>query len=155
MTPPIPPARAAHLFAHEQGETQQDAQRSFLRSLALFADTPVNFHGNCNGCIWCESSNDISTCLAFATDRGSGVIEITLADSGWLRADLIASGVPVLRAWIEDPYEEKEFWPDGADGVGEAPSRISKRGAWLTIDCARFPGVPPNANGYWQVEETA
>ena len=33
MTPPIPPARAAHLFAHEQGETQQDAQRSFLRSL--------------------------------------------------------------------------------------------------------------------------
>ena len=68
-------------------------------------------------------------------------------------AEVWVAGRLAARAWIEDPYEEKEGWPDGADGVGEAPLRLSKRGSWLSIEAARFPGVPAGENGYFQLED--
>lgn len=147
-----PPPRPAHLFAEEQGEPQEQAQLHFLHHLARFADPGVNFEGACTGRIWVEASDNTSARLAFTTNLAHGVIHIALAENGWLRAELIVNDVAMLGAWIEDPYEEKAFWPDGADGVGEAPGRISKRGAWLYVDCTHFPGVPANAHGYWQVE---
>ena len=57
-----------------------------------------------------------------------------------------------LRAWLEDPYEEKEFWPDGADGVGEGPGRISKRGSWLQVNMQRFDATL--GAGYWSLSDT-
>lgn len=152
MIAAAPPPRPAHLFAHEQGEPLQDAQRQLLLRLASFADPAIDFHGDCTGRLWLEASSDTSVRLAFSIDQAEGHIHLTAADNGWVRAEVTCSGASILRAWIEDPYEEPEVWPDGADGVGEAPGHISKRGAWLTIDSARFPGVPANAQGYWQVE---
>ena len=148
----LPPPRPAHLFAHEQGEPQQHAQAAFLRHLVLLCDG-VSFDGSAKGSIACEQLDDHGARLAFTSNIGAGHITLSRAENGWVRAELYLADTLILRAWLEDPYEEKAFWPDGADGIGDAPGRISKRGAWLTIDCARFPGVPANAHGFWQVEE--
>ena len=72
-----------------------------------------------------------------------------------MKAEVSAHGAVVFRAWLEDPYEEKEGWPDGADGMGEGPLRISKRGSWLSIDARSFPGAPAGENGYFQLEDNA
>jgi hypothetical protein len=153
MQTPSPPPRQAHLFDHEQGESLGDAQLGLLHRLASLADGGIDFHGDCTGNLQTAALQDRSAQLAFTSDRGGGLISLTIADNGWLRAEVFVADALVLRAWVEQAYEEKEFWPDGADGAGDAPGRISKRGGWLTIDCARFPGVPANEHGHWTVEE--
>ncbi|HRO02317.1 MAG TPA: hypothetical protein PLS69_01760 [Terricaulis sp.] len=78
-------------------------------------------------------------------------------ESGWVKAEVFVSGAHVFRAWVDEPFEEKEFWPDGADGIvppqGDPPGRISKRGLWLQLSCAAFPGAPDKGNGFWDVEQ--
>ena len=86
-------------------------------------------------------------------DLGFAQLELSLASDGWVKAELFHNTRVVFRAWIEDPYEEKEGWPDGAAGVGEAPLRISKRGGWLDVDAAAFPGVPVGKHGRFQIQD--
>jgi hypothetical protein len=89
--------------------------------------------------------------LLFDTDKGAGRIELFITNEFWVCAELFIGDELKLRAWVEAPYQEKAFWPDGADGIGEAPGRISKRGSWLQIYCPRFPGVSSEHSDYWDV----
>ncbi|HVY90436.1 MAG TPA: hypothetical protein VG942_16335 [Hyphomonadaceae bacterium] len=115
----------------------------------------ITFGGDAEGEIW--ETEEVSPSLfraPFSCDRGDGVLELSMAPDGWVKAELLLGGAMIFRAWIEDPYEEKEGWPDGADGIGEAPLRISKRGSWLSLDVVRFPGVTAGKDGYFTLEET-
>jgi hypothetical protein len=148
-----PPPRPAHAFQAGEGVSGEAAARQLLAILALWCEPPLAFRGDAEGEVSLALQTDAHVALAFASNLGAGEIDIFLDADGWLRAEVLVDGAPPLRVWIEDPYEEKEGWPDGADGVGEAPLRISKRGTWLNIDCARFPGVPAGQHGLFQLED--
>ncbi len=152
--PEHPPHRAPHYGDNETYNwPPEDCARGLISQLASWVLTPVEFRGDARGRIWSKTrpDGDCAT-LFFKSDRGDGVIELQRHESNWVRAELRIAGELQLRAWLEDPYEEKEFWPDGADGADEGPGRISKRGAWLQIDARRFPGVP--SDKYWSVSDT-
>ncbi|HYD89479.1 MAG TPA: hypothetical protein VEA80_18510 [Vitreimonas sp.] len=154
-----PPQRAPHYTDNEQyGWDLRQCAINLIATLSNWVSDPVEFTGDANGRIWRVREDDRSGArLFFTSDKGDGVIELSVHESCWVRAELQVGGELKFRAWIDDPYEEKEFWPDGADGVtppnGDAPGRISKRGRWLQIDCARFPGAAVGENGYWSVED--
>lgn len=75
-----------------------------------------------------------------------GRIELSIAPSLWVRADVYLKDVWFARGWIERCYEEFEIWPDAADGVigpkveDDPPGRISKRGYWIQFDTGQWPG---------------
>ena len=131
---------------------------NLLNQLADWCSRPLEFDGDAKGRIWhFQGDFEDRVQLLFTSDKGDGIIELFITEDHWVCAELFVAGAFKLRAWIEDPYEEKEFWPDGADGItppqGDPPGRISKRGAWLQIRCADFPGVPDKGNGYWDVAD--
>lgn len=147
-----PPPRPAHLFATEDGLSREAAQWGLLMRLSSFAD--IAFTGDANGRI-AAAVEESPELLRFDIDcdLGFAQLELSLAADGWVKAELFCNARVVFRAWIEDPYEEKEGWPDGAEGVGEAPLRVSKRGGWLDIDAKAFPGVPAGEHGRFQIQD--
>lgn len=158
MSTPAPPARPPlYGDAETHGWAPRQCALNLLGRLADWCTPPLEFRGDANGRIWHFHGdyNDRAQ-LVFTSDKGNGVIELFITDDHWVCAELFVVGVFKLRAWIEDPYEEKEFWPDGSDGIvppnGDAPGRISKRGRWLQIRCADFAGAADKGNGYWDVE---
>lgn len=157
MSDPRPPPRAP-LYGDVEvhGWTPRQCAVNLLTQIADWCSPPLEFKGDANGRVWhFEGDYDDRAQLLFTTDKGNGVIELFITDDHWVCAELFV-GAFKLRAWIEDPYEAKEFWPDGADGVvppgGDAPGRISKRGAWLQVRCADFPAAPDKGNGYFDIE---
>ncbi len=76
----------------------------------------------------------------------SGRIELSIAPSLWVRADVYLDDAWFARGWIERCYEECEIWPDASDGIvgplvsDDPPGRISKRGYWLQFDTSQWPG---------------
>ena len=140
---PTPPPRAPHYYGNEcYGWTLRDCAIGLIDRLGFFVREPIEFRGDVSGRIWhFQGDYDDRAQFLFNSDRGDGRIELTIEDSCWVRAELFIGEELKLRAWLEDPYEEKAFWPDGGDGVDEAPGRISKNGLWLNIERARFPGA--------------
>ncbi len=160
MSAPAPPTRAPHYFDNETyGWAITDCAGFLVNTLAGFVKPALDFRGDANGHIWCAYVDKTSARLAFTSDKGDGHIQLDVHESGWVKAEVFVSGVRVFRAWLDEPYEEKEFWPDGADGIvppnGDPPGRISKRGRWLQLRTAHFPRVPDKGNGYWDVEDAA
>jgi len=157
LSPPQPPQREPYYSDVEMyGWARRDCAINLIATLARWCNPPVAFKGNAAGRIWhfIGDYKDRAQ-LLFTTEEGAGTIELTIADNDWVRADVFMGEALILRAWIEDPYEEKEFWPDNGDGVGEAPGRISKRGRWLQIETARFPGAASSTTGFWIVEDAS
>ena len=82
------------------------------------------------------------------TLRGAltGHIELSVAPSLWVRADVHLGGAWFGRGWIERCYEECEIWPDASDGIvgplveDDPPGLISKRGYWVQFDTSQRPG---------------
>jgi hypothetical protein len=139
--------------------TAHQCAKNLVNTLEWWCKTPLDFKGHANGRVWAfEADFDDRAQLLFTSDRGDGRIELFVAEDNWVRAELFIGDEMKLRAWIEDPYEEKEFWPDGSNGEpdaqGDAAGRISKRGAWLQIRCADFPGVPDDGGGYFDLKDT-
>lgn len=70
--------------------------------------------------------------------------------SGWLSIAAVCGGQEVFRAWLDRPYEEFEFWPEGAAiPAGRAidpPGRIGKRRNWINISTAAWPQLARFAN---------
>jgi hypothetical protein len=68
-------------------------------------------------------------------EAGSGVVSLGIGADDWVIADVRLGAAPVRRFWIEQIYEEIEFWPDGgistASPLPDAPGQISKRGVWV------------------------
>jgi hypothetical protein len=152
-----PPRREPHYFWNEQyGWTLDACARGLIQILCGFVHSPGRFTGSAVGRAWIEREDGVSARIAFASDKGDGHVELTAHDSHWVKIEVFVAGAPVFRAWCEEVWEEKEFWPDGSDGItppdGDAPGRISKRGSWLNIRCAFFPGVPDDGTGYWSLE---
>lgn len=160
MTPPTPPTREPH---YRDSETYRWAARDcalgLIETLSGWCRSPLEFKGAVNGRVWHFQGDFADRAqLLFTSDKGNGRIELEVDPSNWVKAEVFVADDLVFRCWIEDPYEEKEFYPDGSDGKpsseGDAPGRISKRGRWLQIRCADFPGVPDQGNGYWDIEDT-
>lgn len=70
--------------------------------------------------------------------------------SGWLSIATMCSGQEVFRAWLDRPYEEFEFWPEGAaipsGRTIDPPGRIGKRRNWINLSAAAWPQLARFAN---------
>jgi hypothetical protein len=70
--------------------------------------------------------------------------------SGWLSIAAMCGGQEVFRAWLDRPYEEYEFWPEGAAIPGgrtiDPPGRIGKRRNWINLSAAAWPQLARFAN---------
>jgi hypothetical protein len=157
---PQPPLREPYYFDNETyGWAMRDCAIGLISTLSGWCKTPLEFKGSATGRVWhFEGDFTDRAQLLFTTDQGHGRIELEVHETNWVKAEVFVGDELKLRAWLEECYEEKEFWPDGSDGVtpedGNAPGRISKRGRWLQLKPAFFPGVPDNGTGYWDVEDT-
>jgi len=155
---PAPPPRAAFYGDTETlGFSAYDCACNLIDTLAGFAHTGRAFKGDAHGRVWVAQMTRNEAQLAFTSDHGEGFIQLSVVENHWVRADVFLGGAHVLRAWVEEPYEEKEFWPDGAVGIvapnGDPPGRISKRGRWLQLRAADFPGVPDRGGGFLSFED--
>lgn len=160
MNPPTPPSRDPHFFDNEtHGWTLRQCAINLIGTPSWWCKQPLEFKGAATGRVW-RFEGDLAdrAQLLFNSDKGDGRIELVVHETNWVMAEVFVSDDLKLRTWLEDPYEEKEFYPDGSDdkpnAEGDAPGRISKRGAWLQIRCADFPGVPDQGNGLWSLEDT-
>jgi hypothetical protein len=156
MSDEEPPQRVPHYSDNEQhGWPLDQCARNLLATLAGFVHAPTDFKGSAVGHAWLAHRDDHTARIAFTSDRGDGHVQLSTHESHWVKVEVFVSGTLIFRAWADEPYEEKEFWPDAADGVtapnGDPPGRISKRGRWLQIDRVRF-GLP--GEGFWSVSDT-
>ena len=155
-----PPSREPHYFDNEQhGWEARQCAINLISTFSSWCKTPFEFKGAANGRVWhFEGDFTDRAQLLFTSDKGDGRVELSVDPTNWVKAEVFVGDVLVFRAWFDEAYEEKEFYPDGSDGSpnaeGDAPGRISKRGAWLQIRCADFPGAPDQGNGYWDLEGT-
>lgn len=115
----------------------------------------VDFKESASGQAWLAHHDDNNARISFTSDKGDGHVQLSTHESHWVKIDVFVSGTLIFRAWADEPYEEKHFWPDGADDIvppnGDPPGRISKRGSWLQIRRADF-SLPTTETGYWDIE---
>jgi hypothetical protein len=144
---PIPPIRAPHFFWDEDCPPTRSSAEFLLGLLCDFARRSP---------IWRDrAGRDIAVSLTRETRQDGlitpsgaleGCIELSVAPSLWVRADVYLGDAWFGRGWIERCYEECEIWPDGADGIvgprveDDPPGRISKRGYWVQFDTSQWPG---------------
>jgi hypothetical protein len=157
---PHPPSREPQYGDNETyGWSPRQCAINLISTFSGWCRKPFEFQGAATGRVWhFEGDFTDRAQLLFSSDKGDGRIELTVHETNWVKAEVFVGDELKFRAWFDAAYEEKEFYPDGSDGKpnaeGDAPGRISKRGAWLQIRCADFPGVPDQGNGYWDIEDT-
>lgn len=144
---PRPPIRAPHFFWDDDGPVTLASAQGLLFLLCSFASlSPV----------WRDrAGRDIAVNLVRKTNQNAliqftgaieGRIELSIAPSFWVRADVYLGDTWFGRGWIERCFEECEIWPDAADGIvgpnveDDPPGRISKRGYWMQFDTSQWPG---------------
>lgn len=153
---PCPPARDAFLRAEEEGQAREDARFWPFWRLIGWVRQGIAFRGSASGRVWLASEEHRNRAeLTFASTLGDGTVILEPSAGGWLRAEVRCGGRTVFRAWLDDPYEELELWPDGASGEGDPPGRISKRGAWVQLRAEAFAGVPGDEHGWFELEDEA
>jgi len=154
-----PPLRAPYYVDNETyGWGLRDCAKGLISTLSSWCKKPLEFKGSANGRVWhFEGEFSDRAQLLFTSDQGDGRVELSVHETNWVKVEVFVGEEFKFRAWIDEPYEEKEFWPDASDGVtppdGNAPGRISKGGRWLQIKTAYFPGMPGNEYGYWDLED--
>lgn len=86
--------------------------------------------------------------VEWAGERAQIVLEPHASD--WLSIAAVCRGQEVFRAWLDRPYEEFEFWPEGAAIPRrrriDAPGRIGKRRNWINLSAAAWPQLARFAN---------
>ncbi|AWB33408.1 hypothetical protein [Orrella marina] len=94
-----------------------------------------------------------SLTLAITLTNHELILAITPDPSGWLRitihpADAAKSDEPLFECWLDQPYEEFEFWPGIHDPANTpslsgptpiAPGRMGKRMNWISIEATAWP----------------
>jgi hypothetical protein len=144
---PRPPIRAPFFFEDNDGAATLSSAQGLLSLLCRFASFSPIWRDR-DGLeiavkLERETQNDA---LISLTGAINGRIELSIAPSLWVRAELYCDDILFGRGWIERCYEECEIWPDGADGIigplvaDDPPGRISKRGYWLQFDTSQWPG---------------
>jgi len=144
---PIPPIRAPHFFWDEDGPPTQSSAEFLLSLLCGFAGLSPAWNDRAGRDIAVSVTRETKQ-DALITLRGAleGRIELSVAPSLWVRAEVYLDGKWFGRGWIERCYEECEIWPDASDGVigplvaDDPPGRISKRGYWVQFDTTQWPG---------------
>ena len=159
MSAPIPPAREPHYIWNEnQNWPLAECASGLIDTLCGFVSPARDFKGDAIGHAWVAYKSKTEARIAFTSGAKGGHVQLSVDASAWVRAEVYVSGALVLRAWVEEPWEEKEFWPDGADGVtppdGDPPGRISKRGRWLQARRADFPHLLETGNPFFSLEDT-
>ena len=161
MNEPVPPKRQPHyVWNEDQDWPLSDCASALIDTLCGFISPARDFKGDASGHIWVAYKTKTEARIAFTSENRGGHIQLSIDPSNWVRAEVFVSGKLKFRAWLEDPYEEKEFWPDGADGIvapnDDPPGRISKRGRWLQFKRAAWPGVAAETSesNWWSVEDT-
>jgi len=152
-----PPTRPPHYVGNEDHNWPlEDCAGFLIDTLSSWVREPYEFRGHANGRLWRQRVDKVSAHLLFVSDLGDGHIDLSIDPTNWVRAEVFVVGELKFRVWLEDPYEEKDFWPDGADGItppnGDPPGRISKRGRWLQLRRADF-GLPAGASLFWDVAD--
>lgn len=144
---PTPPVRPPHYFWDEEGPATLGSAQFLLGLLCDFAGLSPVWKDRAGREIVVSVAHETKQ-DALITLRGAleGRIELSVAPSLWVRAEVYLGGAWFGRGWIERCYEECEIWPDGSDGVvgplvaDDPPGRISKRGYWLQFDTSQWPG---------------
>ena len=144
---PCPPIRAPRFFWDEDGPPKLSSAQFLLSLLCDFAGLSPVWKDRAGRDIAVsverETKQDAMITLSGALE---GRIELSVAPSLWVRADVYLAGAWFGRGWIERCYEECEIWPDASDGVigplvaDDPPGRISKRGYWVQFDTSQWPG---------------
>lgn len=153
-----PPSREPHYGDNEAyGWAAEDCARNLMNRLADWTAPSLDFKGSAAGRAWRVENERTRARIAFTSDLGDGHVDLAIHGSLWVCIEVYISGDLKWRGWAEETWEEKEIYPDGSHGKpnaeGDAPGRIGKRGNWLLIRCADFPGVPANEFGYFNLEE--
>ena len=144
---PCPPIRAPHFFWDADGPATLGSAEFLLGLLCDFARLSIIWKDRAGRDVVVSVTQETKQ-QAIITLGGAleGRIELSVAPSLWVRADLYIGGAWFGRGWIERCYEECEIWPDGADGIvgplvsDDPPGRISKRGYWVQFDTTQWPG---------------
>src|SRR5690606_31232992 len=118
VTPPTPPTREPHYRDNETYRwAARDCALGLIETLSGWCRSPLEFKGAVNGRVWHFQGDFADRAqLLFTSDKGNGRIELEVDPSNWVKAEVFVVDDLVFRCWIEDPYEEKEFYPDGSDG---------------------------------------
>lgn len=151
-----PPIREPHYFDNQQhGNALDQCARGLLWTLWGFVYSPKDFTGSAKGHAWLAHHDEVSARIAFTSDKGDGHVQLSVHESHWVKVEVFVSGARAFRAWAEEVWEEKDLWPDGADGIvppnGDAPGRISKRGYWLQVRRDAF-GLPAGEHEFFDIE---
>lgn len=161
MSNPVPPPREPHyIWNEDQNWPLSDCASALIDTLCGFVSPARDFRGDASGHIWVAFKSKTEARLAFTSQNRAGHVQLSIDPSAWVRAEVFISGELKFRAWMEDPWEEKAFWPDGADGItppnNDPPGRISKRGSWLQFKRAFWPDVVGQKSGsdWWSLEDT-
>jgi hypothetical protein len=159
---PHPPIRAPRFVWDDDRPVTLSSAEGLLSLLCFFTRSQR---------IWRDrDGRDIVATVERETRQGAritlsgainGHIELAIAPSLWLRADVYLDGAYFGRGWIERCWEECEIWPDASDGLvgpkveDDPPGRISKRGSWIQFDTLQWPGYesPTRWIGFELVQE--
>jgi hypothetical protein len=150
---PKPPPREAHCYWTHEGVEREAAVLWPLWRMMSWVKNGLDFAGDFTGRAELVDDRREAAAISFRAGGVEGEIELALTANGWIRIEAYVDGERVFRCWAEQPYEEIECWPDGADGVGEGPGRISKRGAWLQFSASAFVGLPANQHGQFDLRD--
>ena len=150
--PPVPPSWFDGMIG---GETPP---RIAAAALDDFADALSNaphwlLETGCGGAITLRvCSHRQGERLEIAAELAGEPVQIVLEPhvSGWLSIAAMCIGQEVFRAWLDRPYEEFEFWPEGAaipsGRTIDPPGRIGKRRNWINLSAAAWPQLARLAN---------
>lgn len=144
---PRPPVRAPQYFDDNDGPPTLGSAQWLLTVLCDFARrSPVwRDRAGRDVAVKVEGETPQDAIITFS-GAISGRIELSIAPSVWVRADVYLDDAWFARGWIERCYEECEIWPDASDGLvgplvsDDPPGRISKRGYWLQFDTSQWLG---------------
>lgn len=144
---PRPPLRAPHYVWDDDGPATLGSAQFLLSMLCNFASRWPVWRDRAGRDVMVSLASETKEEARISLDGAlSGYIELSVAPSLWVRADVYLGGVWFGRGWIERCYEEFEIWPDAAEGIvgprveDDPPGRISKRGYWLQFDTSQWPG---------------
>ncbi len=163
MEPETPPKTAPYFFDpyNEEGDDPHRASAFLMGQLVSavrispdwFVDddaNPTPFSLNV-----IEHRQNERALIGFSGGGVTGQIELKTDPSGYLLAVGYLDGKAVFRGYIDQPYEERDIWPPGAEfdprRTVDAPGRIGKRGTWIVVNTKVWPAFAPVANevGYF------
>jgi hypothetical protein len=98
MNEPTPPLREPYYFGNEAyGWSLHDCARGLIGTLTSWVRQPLAFRGDAVGRIWhFQGDFDDRAQLLFTSDKGDGVIELSIDATHWVKAEIFVGEAPSL-----------------------------------------------------------